>query len=219
MTLAIERIGRAKISSFVKRLANHYVELGRELLIQLNYYENEDCNYCERPMNYTPQHIANFFLDRSDEENMPMTSLKLLKLVYIAYGWHLALQRERLFLEPIEAWKHGPVVPSLYHEFKHFRNQNIVGRSEDIDLDTWDLVTPRVPEDDEDTRFVLDKVWASYRRFAPWDLRNKTHETDGPWDRVYEPGKQNIELRDEDIQEHYENRIAKYIDAVRSSAS
>lgn len=46
---------------------------------------------------YTPQHVANFFLDRAEEEGFPLTQLKLMKLVYIAYGWHLAITGEALF--------------------------------------------------------------------------------------------------------------------------
>ena len=163
---------------------------------------------------YTAQHIANFFLDAAEAENMPMTQLKLLKLVYIAYGWYLALTGERLFREPIEAWKHGPVVRSLYHEFKHFRKDPISGRSEDIDLDTWDTVAPRIPASDEDTTLILHKVWAAYRRFRAWDLREKTHEAGGPWAKVYQPEMEGIPLKDEDILAHYSKRIAQYLDAT-----
>lgn len=167
-------------------------------------------------MTYSPQHIANYFLDKADEEHLPMTPLKLLKLVYIAYGWNLALKEEKLFDEPIEAWDHGPVIPSLYHEFKHFKSNPIVGRSEDIDLDSWETIIPRVPTEDKDTNLVLNKVWKSYRRFRAWDLRQKTHEADGPWDKVYREGYRNTELRDDDISEHYRHRIEAYLDAAES---
>lgn len=55
-----------------------------------------------------------------------MSLLKLIKLVYLAYGWSIALDY-RLFDEPIVAWKHGPVIRSLYHEFKHFGAAPIKG--------------------------------------------------------------------------------------------
>lgn len=161
--------------------------------------------------NYSPQQVANFFLDKSDGEGLPMTQLKLMKLVYIAYGWVLALTDKRLFDEPIEAWQHGPVIESLYHEFKHFRKAPISGRSEDVDYDTWEVVEPRIPDDDTDTNKILNKVWAAYRHFRAWDLRNKTHENDGPWARVYVNGMQGIVLKDDDIREHYVDRISKYL--------
>lgn len=37
-------------------------------------------------MAYTPQHIANYFLERAEREGVRVSPLKLIKLVYIAYG-------------------------------------------------------------------------------------------------------------------------------------
>lgn len=170
-------------------------------------------------MPYSPQQIANFFLDKAENEGMPISQLKLIKLVYIAYGWVLALTNRRLFEEEIQAWQHGPVIESLYHEFKHFKSSPIVGRASDVDLDTWETTTPRVPNSDETTRLILDKVWAAYRRFKAWDLRNKTHEDDGPWHKVYHENDRYLTLRDEDIRDHYASRIAKYIAAAKKGST
>tara|TARA_R110002110_G_scaffold37601_5_gene124047 strand:- start:2838 stop:3344 length:507 start_codon:yes stop_codon:yes gene_type:complete len=165
-------------------------------------------------MTYTPQHIANFFLEKADSAGAPITQLKLLKLVYIAYGWHLALKNDRLFDEPIEAWQHGPVVPSIYHEFKHFGKRPITARSLEADLDGDELclTVPEVPETDASTRFVLEKVWAAYRKFSGWDLRNKTHEEGSPWEKVFKDGERGIIMDDNDIRDHYIHRIRRYLD-------
>ena len=66
-------------------------------------------------------HIANFILDSADRDGVQDVSiLKLLKLVYIFFGWSAVLRpdSEYLFSDPIEAWKYGPVVPSLYYELR-----------------------------------------------------------------------------------------------------
>jgi len=163
-------------------------------------------------MTYKPQHVANFFLDKADEDGIAVTQLKLIKLVYIAYAWYLALTGKRLFSEPIEAWQHGPVVESIYHEFKHFKKSKIVGRSVEVDFDDWETFTPHVPDSDKETNLILGKVWASYRRFSAWDLRNKTHEAGGPWHKVYKRGEEGIVLNDDDIQAHYIKKITLYLD-------
>lgn len=59
--------------------------------------------------------IAKAFLSISE-----MSPKKLQKLCYYAQGWHLALYDEELFSEDFQAWIHGPVVPSLYHEYKDY---------------------------------------------------------------------------------------------------
>lgn len=64
------------------------------------------------PAPYESKAIANFFLQRQR-----LTQVRLHKLVYFAHGWHLGLNRGPLLDEAIQAWRYGPVVPSLYEEF------------------------------------------------------------------------------------------------------
>ena len=64
---------------------------------------------------------AKYFLAQASEDAGDLISnLKLQKLVYYAQGFHLALYDEPLFLEAIEAWTHGPVVPDLYRHYKKY---------------------------------------------------------------------------------------------------
>ena len=170
-------------------------------------------------MDYLPQHIANYFLERASNECVPVTPLKLVKLVYIAYGWNIAITGDKLFDEPIEAWRHGPVVPSLYHEFKHFNKEPITCLATNLDMDTFEITTPRIMMNDDATNLVLSKVWVAYKRFDAWALRNKTHEKGSPWDKVYKKGGRGIELKDADIVEHYAERIREYIDASKTAAA
>lgn len=197
--------------SFVKGVANRYCRKREETVREDNFQRSRTI-----AMSYSPQHIANYFLEKAEQEKLDLTQLKLLKLVYIAYGWNLALTGEKLYNEQIEAWKHGPVIPSLYHEFKDYRAQPIDRRSISLDLDTWEASTPEVPRDDAKTRLILDRVWESYKRFSGWSLREKTHEPDSPWSRVYVDGVRGIRLRDSDIQEHFTHKIREYLDAARA---
>lgn len=166
-------------------------------------------------MTYTPQAIANYFLEKAFKEGRDITQMKLQKLVYIAYGWNLAVNGERLFEESIQAWDHGPVIPSLYHEFKDFGSEPISKKSMIFDLDTFDSYYPQINESDYDVSLVLKTVWESYKQFSSAALRRKTHEPDTPWSRVYDPKKRGIKLDDKDIKEHFEERIWQYLDAAK----
>lgn len=104
----------------------------------------------------TPQHVANFFLDKAEEEGIRITQLKLMKLIYLAYGWYKAITHKKLFEEPIQAWRHGPVIESIYHEFKHFKKNVIDINSIIFDLETGNTIIPRI--DDFETRRILDDV-------------------------------------------------------------
>lgn len=68
----------------------------------------------------SPKDIANYFLMRTAEDGELITPLKMQKLIYYAYVWYLIKKGRKLFHESIEAWANGPVVPSLYHELKHY---------------------------------------------------------------------------------------------------
>lgn len=164
---------------------------------------------------YTPQHVVNYFLDRAADEGRPITPLKLIKLVYIAYGWVLALLGKKLFAEPIEAWRHGPVVPSVYHEFKYFGKEPITSRAICVD-DAFEYgrEEPRI-EQNGPVVDILDKVWAAYRRFSGWSLREKTHAVGTPWDKSYTEGHNSV-IEDSLIAPHYRQKISEILDAVRA---
>lgn len=163
---------------------------------------------------YTAQHVANFFLSKAENENAPISPLKLLKLVYIAYGWVLALKDLRLFEDEIQAWQHGPVIPSLYHEFKHFRSGPITEKAGLFDLDSFSYEVPEIPTDDKDILVILEHVWGVYKRFSGWSLRNKTHAPHTPWDTVYEDGCRDRPIPDNLVKDHYVHRISEYLNAA-----
>ncbi len=166
---------------------------------------------------YTPQHVANFFLDRAEDEGIPLTQLKLMKLVYIAYGWYLAITGEKLFVENIQAWKHGPVIPSLYHEFKHFGSQPIDERATSLDWESSTITIPRIPPSDETATNVLSLVWDVYKRFTGPALVRKTHEQGTPWAHAYRDGQRDTVIDPATIGSHYKARLNEYIRAARAS--
>lgn len=114
--------------------------------------------------------VAEYFLTCVDENaGEGITNLKIQKLVYYAQGVYLAIYGTPLFQESIEAWKHGPVVPSLYHEYKCF-GDNAIPVPSKIDNRKYS----------EKVKDVLDEVYNVFGQFSAWKLRNMTHE-ERPW--------------------------------------
>ena len=131
---------------------------------------------------YTASHIANYFLLKAKHDKISdMTPMKLVKLVYIAYAWYYAICKEKLFKEKIEAWKNGPVVPSLHHEFKRFRHESIDEFSRNVDDD----LIPLIYSGDNLTGIILLRVWKSYKDKDGETLSNITHGNDSFWDKIY----------------------------------
>ncbi|MDR2151447.1 MAG: DUF4065 domain-containing protein [Helicobacteraceae bacterium] len=168
----------------------------------------------------SPIAIANRFVTNGIDGNRPVDLLKVVKLVYFAYGATLAYFRKRLFDEPIEAWNYGPVVPSVYHSFKHYGKGVITEVAQEVIMDKktykFSLNTPHLQDTDinkllanvSDGRKcnILDVVWETYGKYSGAALVDLTHKEGSPWGKVFESDKAHIELRDEDIEEYFAGR-------------
>ena len=120
--------------------------------------------------------IANFFVKKAKEEQVPLTLMKLIKLVYIAHGWHLAHKKSPLISEPVEAWPYGPVVPSVYYAFKQYGKKQIEQGVPNLPEDKFEAVIPH------DTLEILGGVWEAYKKFDAFELSSLTHQKESPWD-------------------------------------
>lgn len=123
-------------------------------------------------MKITPNDIANYFILLSDGSDL--TNLKIQKLIYYAYGIYLARHNKHLFKESIEAWQYGPVIPSLYHEFKQYKKQP-VPLSKDFDANKFD----------DDLRKFLQEIYLKYGEYDAKELCELSHEHSTPWYVVY----------------------------------
>lgn len=153
--------------------------------------------------------IANFFINKANEEGIELTPMKLSKLVYIAHGWHLALTGKPLINEGAQAWKYGPVIPSIYHAFKHYGNRQV---SEPAYIFTKDSMIYPTIEDESKIPF-LNKIWDVYKNYTGLQLSTLTHQANTPWDIIW--NKQGGKRRDSApisnnlIQEHYKEKANK----------
>lgn len=134
--------------------------------------------------------IANYFIEKAIQENKPIDQMKVQKLVYFAHGWHLAMTDQPLLTEAIEAWRFGPVIPSLYHALKYSGNKNITKL---VKLHDGELIQ-RIESNQTELRLFLDKVWSLYSEFSGIELSNMTHENGTPWARVAHEFKHHIPL-------------------------
>ncbi len=122
--------------------------------------------------------VANYFLASVDEEaGDSLSNLKLQKLCYYAQGYHLALRDKPLFSDEIQAWEHGPVIPSLYRAYRQF-GAGPIPRPRNFDP---------IAALDADTRDILAEVNEVFGQFSASKLRNMTH-AEPPWLSAYQQG-------------------------------
>ena len=125
----------------------------------------------------TANDVARYFLAITDEDAGEYIShLKMQKLCYYAQGFSLAINRAPMFLEEIEAWQHGPVVPELWQKYQR-HGPSFIPRPDDVDIDLYNA----------GTRELLDEVYEVYGQFSAWKLRNMTHD-EPPWAEAWARG-------------------------------
>jgi uncharacterized phage-associated protein len=118
--------------------------------------------------------VANYILEISREESEDgeyelISHMKLQKLIYFCQGYYLALYGKSLFPDPIEAWPHGPVCPTLYHILKVYGSSPITAS-----IDPNKIILS------EHEKCIVEMVYDSYGQYSASRLRKITHE-EGPW--------------------------------------
>lgn len=151
-----------------------------------------------------PIAIANYFIGKAIDEGQDMTLMKLIKLVYIAHGWHLGIKGEPLLPEAVQAWQYGPVVPSIYQEFKRYGSRKITQLELDLETFTYPCV------EDVELKKFLDKIWSVYGKMDALQLSALTHQPNTPWDNVWNKNQgkfiKSMPIPNDLIEQHYKQK-------------
>ena len=169
---------------------------------------------------YVSDHIANFFIEKASQNNKKLDVLKLVKLCYLGYGWVLSILSKRLIVEHVEAWRFGPVIPSVYYSFKHFGRRSITSFTPTMQFNRGSgrmniKYFSFKPETQESK--VLSLVWDAYKDLSGKDMIKKMHTQDGPWIKYYEPGIRGIVMDDHVIKEHFDRIISQKLKEADSN--
>lgn len=108
--------------------------------------------------------VARWFLSKNS-----MTHKKLQKLCYYAQAWYCALyDGSPLFEDEIQAWIHGPVIPTLYPVYADYKWNDIP--QADFDESVFD----------QKVLDILNSVHFTYNKFNGDQLEMLSHSED-PW--------------------------------------
>jgi len=149
----------------------------------------------------TANAVANRFLELAENGCTTLTPMQVLKLVYLAHGWMLGLYHRPLIKQRIEAWKYGPVIPSLYDAMRHFRGNPVTGF-----LSAADNIL------DPDEADIVQQVFSNYGHLSGGALSRLTHKPGSPWEQIYRDHYAGDTIPD-DLIENYYSRLAQSPDA------
>lgn len=69
---------------------------------------------------YDALEVSRHIINYSNDAGYGITNLKLQKLLYFAQAYFLTEKGCPCFRDDIEAWNFGPIVPSVYREYKRY---------------------------------------------------------------------------------------------------
>ena len=154
---------------------------------------------------HEPVAIANYFIGLSSKG---LTLMQLLKLSYISHGFTLAFLDKPLADEYAEAWKFGPVFPSIYHEFKYEKPRLIKNKARWANMETRSLQEVS-SSFDKDEKAIMELTHEKYGPLEGWQLSAITHAPGTPWDKAWKEGKhiRGFSIRNEEIKKHYQSLL------------
>ena len=155
---------------------------------------------------HDPIAIANYFIKKSDYD---LTLMQVLKLSYMAHGFKLGLKGKPLSCELAAAWKHGPVFPSIYHEFKTQPPSEAIKKLGREWLSDLASITNKFSKDDKG---IMDFVHDVYGKLDAWKLSALTHKEGTPWHNVYHKADAtkssgDLSIPNSEIEKHFKEEI------------
>ncbi|MFM5394192.1 Panacea domain-containing protein [Aeromonas veronii] len=153
---------------------------------------------------YRAVDVAWKMLKVAHSKGIQLSHLQLQKLVYIAHGYLLGWKLTPLIQENVEAWNYGPVISSIYHEFKECGDNKIILNN------NAEFATEL--DNDADACAVISGVLDLYGRLDAMHLVNLTHQANTPWDDAWniQGGRQyySYPIDNELIKNHYRKVLA-----------
>lgn len=171
----------------------------------------------EKNMKDNALSVANYLIDLANKGKKQITQLGLMKRVYIAHGFSLAINNKSLLdkrFDKVEAWKYGPVIPSVYHSFKQYKASPITNKAIVMEWDdkTHEMSFPEPKLSDANSKKIVEMVWKRYRDFSDSEMVSLTHREGTPWSICY-IAEQNMPIPDEITEMYYKALINNIIEA------
>ena len=146
----------------------------------------EFCNLIRQDQKLSGMDVANYILSK-----VKCTHLKLEKLTYFCYADYLCNKKRQLFQDNIYAFRYGPVIDSVYREFKKHGHDTI-----ELEEKEWPKaqdIQETIPEPMTGSRILfskdgiekmksIDRTLEMYGQLSAGALVSLTHRQGSPWD-------------------------------------
>ena len=136
--------------------------------------------------------LANTILKRAFKENIPVTPMKLQKLIYFVYRQFLQDYGKQILSDNFLVWQYGPVLQSVYDEFKSFRANQITRFAKDAKNNVY-IVNESI---NKELSSVITDVWDKYKQYSGIYLSELTHRPGSAWRKARERNDEILSIED-----------------------
>lgn len=136
------------------------------------------------------QLVVNTFLGKSFVEGVPVNSMKLQRLIYIAYSELFKQTREPPFGAIPECWSYGAVFSSVYHYYKPLHDETIIKYFKDVEGKAKVYAPGHMAEE------VISSVWTAFRDYNTVELCDLLRVEGSAWDNAFQSGRHYLALED-----------------------
>ena len=119
-----------------------------------------------------PLYLSNNFIDWGMKDDVPITQLKLQKLLYLYYARYCHVLDLKPFDDCFVKWPYGPVLISVYEKTKQFGDDALL-LLQDADRQTYKMALSK-----KEAREIFNDVIQRYGKYSASELVKLTH--DGP---------------------------------------
>lgn len=130
---------------------------------------------------YDPTLISNNILQRAFREGVDVSPMKLQKILYFTASEYAKETGRPLLSDTFEAWQYGPVVSTVFQEFKSFSGRGIQAYAKDATGQSF------IADEtgDDALRNALDRVWEATRNLGAIFLSQLTHREGSAWHKAF----------------------------------
>jgi len=154
----------------------------------IEFYEDYDkfVSLIKEDITIQPTDVIKLILSRRNS-----SPLELQKLVYFVYCEYLKMFGEEMFVDDFEAWDYGPVIPEIYYSLQKYGKSEIVHYN---DPEIMAELQSRIIKFEEHDKLLkaIDRTIEKYGDLKGFQLVDKTHIPDSPWNRVYRRGRNEV---------------------------
>ena len=157
-------------------------------------------------MFHKPEIIADYILLNA---GMEINAIKLNCLMYIAQGHFLAILETPLLDTVIIASKFGPVIPKTILHFENLKEpvEKLIHCDSPLNGNLEKERQYIESEIKPETKLLLRKILDEHQQLTDKEIIDSVKKRDTPWFRLHKPGRNDIEITNDDLKKYYKKEL------------